>query len=254
MEWSVRKDERASFRKVRSVRTPTFESIKAMLTDRAPQLEPPFPNRRDAGRMLAQRLLHHADCRDVTVLALPRGGVPVAYEVALALHAPLDVFIVRKLGVPGYPELAMGAIASGGVQVLNDQILATLRDPQDAVARTVAAESAELRRRETLYRKDRPPHELRGRAVILVDDGLATGATMLAAVRALRERRIAACIVAAPVAAEETCETIRECVDEIVCLATPGYFPGVGAFYQDFSQTTDEEVGALLEQAARLGS
>lgn len=217
-----------------------------------PPLTLPFANRREAGRMLAQCLLHHADCRDVTVLGLPRGGVPVAYEVAIALHVPLDVFVVRKLGVPGYPELAMGAIASGDVCVLNDQILATLQDPEEAVVQARAAESAELLRREARYRGDRPACDLRGRTIILVDDGLATGATMLAAVKALRKRAIASCTVAAPVAAEETCETIRECVDEIVCLATPGTFPGVGAFYTDFSQTTDEEVEELLEQAARL--
>lgn len=214
--------------------------------------EPPFPSRREAGRILALRLLHHADCRDVTVLALPRGGVPVAYEVAMALHAPLDVFLVRKLGVPGYEELAMGAIASGGIRLLNDQILATLDDPEGAVALAMAVESAELYRREARYRGGRPAHELRGRTVILVDDGLATGAAILAAVQALRQRGVASCTVAAPVAVEETYETIRGSADEFVCLTAPGTFPGAGALYRDCPPPSDDEVVALLEQAARL--
>jgi putative phosphoribosyl transferase len=186
------------------------------------------------------------------VLALPRGGVPVAYEVARALHLPLDVFVVRKLGFPGHQELAIGAIAPGGVRVLNRDVLAQLRNPEEALARATAQEEAELARREQEYRGTRPPLDLRGRTVIVVDDGLATGATMRAAATALRQLEVKSCIVAVPVAAADTREELRMEVDDIVCTATPEPFYGVGEFYEDFSPTSDAEVCDLLSTADRL--
>jgi predicted phosphoribosyltransferase len=209
-----------------------------------------FHDRREAGRLLATKLAAYANRPDVIVLALPRGGVPVAYEVARALNAPLDIFLVRKLGVPGYEELAMGAIATGGVRVLNDQLVGGLRIPDYIVDEVAASEQQELARRERLYRGDRPAPEVRGRTVILVDDGLATGATMLAAVKALRQQQPARIVVAVPTASPETCEQLRAEVDDIICAITPEPFHAVGLWYEDFSQTTDEEVRDLLARSA----
>lgn len=212
-----------------------------------------FANRISAGRLLAKKLESYANRSDVIVLALPRGGVPVAYEVARALNVPLDVFLVRKLGVPGYEELAMGAIASGGVRVLNESVVQYL-DISDRVIDLVAAEEhRELARRERLYRGESLPLDVRGRTVIIVDDGLATGSTMRAAVKALQHLGPAQIIVAAPVAARETCESFKLDVDATcICVMTPEPFQGVGLWYGDFSQTTDEEVCYLLKHAKRL--
>jgi len=209
-----------------------------------------FRNRAEAGQLLAEKLLKYAGCDDVIVLGLPRGGVPVAYEVARRLNAPLDVFIVRKLGVPGFEELAAGAIASGGVRVLNEDVVRALPHADEIIESVTARETAELERREQSYRNGRPPPELRDRIVILVDDGLATGATMRAAVAALRRRGTAKIIVAVPVGAPETCRELEELVDEIVCAIAPEFFQAVGQYYEDFSQTSDEEVRDLLKRAA----
>jgi putative phosphoribosyl transferase len=209
----------------------------------------PFQNREEAGRFLAEKLSAYAGRDDVVVLGLPRGGVPVAAEVARALEAPLDLFVVRKLGVPGHEELAMGAIASGGVRVLNEDVVRMLGLSEAAIDRVALAEQRELERREALYRGDRPPVGLRGRIAILVDDGLATGATMRAAVAAVRRLEPAWIVVAVPLAAAETCAQFREIVDEMVCAATPEPFRAVGLWYVDFSQTTDAEVRSLLEAA-----
>ncbi len=209
-----------------------------------------FRDRRDAGRRLAARLAAYWGRPDVVVLALPRGGVPVAYEVAEALGAPLDVFLVRKLGMPGHEEFAIGAIASGGVLVLNEETLRDYGVSRDQVEAVVEAEKRELERREHRYRGDRPFPDLVGRTVILIDDGLATGSTMRAAVAALRQERPARVIVAVPTAPPETCDEMRMIVDEMVCLITPEPFYAVGLWYEDFSQTTDEEVHELLERAA----
>jgi len=196
-------------------------------------------------------LLSYAGRDDVIVLALPRGGVPVAFEVAQRLGVPLDVFVVRKLGVPGHEELAMGAIASGGVRVLNEDVLYALPDAQSIVEMVTAIECEELKRRERNYRASgRPPPDLRGRSVILVDDGLATGATVRAAAAALRGQGAAKIIVAVPVGAPTTCREIKNEVDDILCLYTPGSFMGVGQYYEDFSQTSDEEVRELLTAPA----
>jgi predicted phosphoribosyltransferase len=208
-----------------------------------------YEDRREAGRRLAQKLSRYADRTDVIVLGLPRGGVPVAFEVAQALGAPLDVFLVRKLGVPGHQELAMGAIASGGVRVLNEEVVRGLGVSAQVIDRVAAREQRELERRERAYRGDQPAPEVRGRTAILVDDGLATGASMKAAVNALRVRGPARIVVAVPVAPPETCAEFRDDVDEVVCAATPRPFFGVGAWYQDFSQTTDSQVKALLRRA-----
>jgi predicted phosphoribosyltransferase len=208
-----------------------------------------FRDRTEAGRLLAARLEKYAGKPDVMVLALPRGGVPVAFEVARALHAPMDVFIVRKLGVPGHEELAMGAVASGGVRVLNDHVVAGLGIPEYVIDAVVKWETEELKRRERLYRGNRPPADVRGKTVILVDDGLATGSTMLAAVQALRQQGPARIVVAVPVASPDTCELMKAYVDEIVCAATPEPFYAVGLWYEDFSQTTDEEVRELLARS-----
>ncbi|MBV9155938.1 MAG: phosphoribosyltransferase [Acidobacteriaceae bacterium] len=209
-----------------------------------------FQNRREAGRALAERLLpSRAADSDTVVFALPRGGVPVGYEVARALHAPLDVFLVRKLGMPGEEELALGAIASGGVRVLNRDLIDYLHISEDLLEEVTAREQRELETRERLYREGREPLSPRDRTVILVDDGLATGASMLAAARALRPQGVRKITVAVPVAARQTCNSIRTEVDEIVCAATPHPFGAVGIWYEDFSQTTDEEVRTLLEEA-----
>jgi putative phosphoribosyl transferase len=208
-----------------------------------------FRDRHDAGRRLAARLSAYAGRDDVCVLALPRGGVPVGYEVARALGAPLDLFLVRKLGVPGHEELAMGALASGGVRVLNERVVQQLRVPLAAIEHVAARERQELQRRERAYRGDRPPPEVRGRTVILVDDGLATGSTMRAAAAALQALHPARLVVAVPVAAAETCQEFRDEVDEVVCDLTPEPFYAVGLWYEDFSQTTDDEVRELLARA-----
>jgi predicted phosphoribosyltransferase len=209
-----------------------------------------FRDRREAGRILASHLMHYSGRDDVIVLALPRGGVPVAYDVARALGAPLDVFLVRKLGVPGHEELAMGAIASGGVRVLNDSVVRGLRIPQRAIDEVAREEQAELERREREYRGDRTAPQVAGRTVILVDDGLATGASMRAAAEALRRLGPKRIVIAVPAAAPETCEDFRHEVDEIVCALTPDPFHAVGVWYEDFSATSDEEVRSLLARAA----
>jgi putative phosphoribosyl transferase len=207
----------------------------------------PFADRREAGRALAGALRHFAGRRDIVVLALPRGGVPVAFEVAEALDAPLDIFLVRKLGMPGHREFAMGAIASGGVRVLNDAIVRHYGVPQRAIDAVAAQEQAELERRERAYRQGRSLIDMANRIVILIDDGLATGSTMRAAVEAVRQLGPARIVVAAPVAAPETCDELRQLADEVVCARTPEPFAAVGLWYRDFSQTTDDEVRALLE-------
>lgn len=211
-----------------------------------------FRDRRDAGQKLAQELRAYANRSDVLVLALPRGGVPVAFEVAKALNAPLDIFLVRKLGVPGHEELAMGAIASGGVRVLNDTVVDALNIPDRLIDAVAERERQELERRERAYRGDRPKPEVQGKTVILVDDGLATGASMRAAVEGLRTRDPASIVIAVPTAAPETCEAFEDTVEDVVCAETPQPFFGVGFWYEDFSQTTDEEVRTLLSRAETL--
>lgn len=211
-----------------------------------------FENRHDAGRRLAALLSEYAGKPGVIVLALPRGGVPVAYEIAHALGAPLDVFVVRKLGVPGHAELAMGAIASGDVCVLNEELIHDLRIPHESVAVVRAREEMELARRERAYRGGRPPVDVHGSTVIVVDDGLATGATMQAAVAALRAQHPGKIVVAAPVAAHDAIVALGAKADACVCVATPPHFMGVGMWYEDFTQTEDEEVHELLDRAALL--
>ena len=208
-----------------------------------------YPDRSAAGKILAGQLAHYARRPDVVVLALPRGGVPVAFEIADALGVPLDVFLVRKLGVPGYEELAMGAIATGGVRILNDTVIREMQIPAHLIEQATERERAELRRRESLYRGDRPAPELRGRTVILVDDGLATGSTMRAAVAAVRQHQPARVVVAVPVAAPETYAAFTSEVDEILSPFTPENFRAVGQWYADFPQTSDDEVRRLLAAA-----
>ena len=210
-----------------------------------------FRDRSEAGHVLAQELSAYDGREDVIVLALPRGGVPVAFEVARAIHAPLDVFVVRKLGVPGHEELAMGAIASGGILVTEPNVIEDLAIPPDVVADVAAREEQERLRREREYRGDRPEVDVLGRTVILVDDGLATGSTMRAAVAALRKLRPASIMVAVPVAAPSACAELAPEVDDIVCTRTPEPFYSVGRWYGEFSQTTDEEVRELLARAER---
>ena len=211
-----------------------------------------FRNRIEAGQLLAKRLTKYANRSDVLVLALPRGGVPVGYEVAQALKAPLDVFVVRKLGVPGREELAMGAIASGGVRVLNGSVAEGLSIPEDVIDAVAARELDELERRERASRDDRPAPDVQGRTVILVDDGIATGSTMKAAIEALRQLESARIVVATPTAALSTVREVRPDVDELVAVMTPADFAGVGQWYEDFSQTTDGEVRELLDKASQL--
>jgi predicted phosphoribosyltransferase len=211
--------------------------------------ERPFRDRREAGRALAEQLRKYAGRDDVVVLALPRGGVPVAYEVARALGAPLDVFLVRKLGVPGQEELALGAIATGGTRVLNREMVEQLRIRPESLDAIDAKERRELERRERAYRGDRPPPDLTGRTVILVDDGLATGSTMLAAVQAVRQYDPARVVIAVPVADPGVCASLEQFADEVVCARTPAPLRAVGLWYEEFSQTTDQEVRELLARA-----
>jgi putative phosphoribosyl transferase len=211
---------------------------------------PRFRDRLDAGRRLAAALQQYAGRPNLLVLALPRGGVPVGYEVARALHAPLDVMLVRKLGVPGHEELAMGAIASGGIRIISDDIVRALGISDRAIATIAAHEEHELERREQVYRASRAPPEVEGHTVILVDDGLATGSTMRAAVAALKAQNPERLVVAVPVAATETCEALRREVDEVVCALVPEPFFAVGNWYQDFSQISDHEVRELLRRAS----
>lgn len=213
---------------------------------------PRFRNRQEAGKKLADRLMHYAGRSDVLVLALPRGGVPVGYEVARALDVPLDILLVRKLGVPGRPELAMGAIASGNSRVINEDVVQLLGIDPRTIATVAAKEQKELERREKEYRGNRPPLEIAGHTVILVDDGLATGATMRAAVMAIRTMGPRSIIVAVPTAPPDTCAAFDSLVDETICITTPEPFVGVGLWYEEFTQTTDEEVRDLLDRATRL--
>jgi len=209
-----------------------------------------FRDREQAGRLLGEALARYDGDPAVVVLGLPRGGIPVAHEVARRLHAPLDVFLVRKLGVPGHEELAMGAIASGGTRVLNDEVVRELNLPPQVIDAVAERERAELDRRERAYRGDRPvPAVVRGRTVILVDDGLATGSTMRAAAEAVRAKAPSRVVIAVPVGAPETCDALRTEADEVVCLMTPDTFRAVGMWYDDFHQTTDDEVRAHLEHA-----
>jgi putative phosphoribosyl transferase len=210
-----------------------------------------FRDRTEAGRILATRLQAYANRADVLILALPRGGVPVGFEVAKALNAPLDIFLVRKLGVPGQEELAMGALASGGVRVLNEDVVRYLHIPDATIDAVAREEQRELERREQLYRDGRPALDVRGRTVILVDDGLATGSTMRAAILALRPQHPAGIVVAVPVAAVSTCEEFASEVDDVICASTPEPFRAVGLWYVDFTQTTDRDVHDLLARAAR---
>lgn len=208
-----------------------------------------FRDRIEAGHMLAQRLQAYRNGPDVLVLGLPRGGVPVAYEAARELNVPLDVFIVRKLGVPGHEELAMGAIATGGVRVLHQAIIRELGIPQETIDRVTESEAKELERRQHLYRSDKPLPAVQGRVVIIIDDGLATGSTMKAAVAALRQQHPKRLVVAVPTAPAETCQELRQMADEVVCLVSPEPFYAVGGSYVDFRQTTDEEVRDLIKRA-----
>jgi putative phosphoribosyl transferase len=216
-----------------------------------PSARPLFRDRFDAGRALAGHLSGYAGRPDLIVLALPRGGVPVGSEVARALGAPLDVFLVRKLGLPGHEELAMGAIASGGIRLINEDVIQSYRVPDADIEAVTRVEQQELQRRERIYRDNRPLPSLNDRTVILVDDGLATGATMRVAVLAVREEGPSSIVVAVPVAAAETCDEFRTIVDDVVCAETPSPFYAVGLWYEDFSQTTDEEVHELLTANAK---
>ena len=211
----------------------------------------PFADRAEAGRVLAELLATYTGQSDVIVLALPRGGVPVAFEVARALGTPLDVFLVRKLGAPGQEELAMGAIASGDIVVLNDDLVKALKISREVVEMEVASERQELARREAIYRGGRPPLDVRGKTVILVDDGLATGSTMRAAVAALRRQEPARIVVAVPIGAPTTCAELKRIADECICAVTPDHFRAVGLWYDDFEQTDDDEVCSLLARAAQ---
>lgn len=209
----------------------------------------PFKNRLEAGRLLAGALKPYAGCPDVLILALPRGGVPVAFEAAQALSLPLDLMMVRKLGMPGQEELAMGAVATGGIKVLNQALIQNLNISETVIDSVVDKEREELERRERVYRGKRPAPEINNRRIILIDDGLATGATMRAAVSALQQQKPASIIVAIPVAPPDTVEKLRKEADEVICLATPESFFAIGTWYEDFSQTSDEEVGDLLARA-----
>jgi predicted phosphoribosyltransferase len=210
-----------------------------------------FFNRTEAGQILAENLSNYTNREDVLVLALPRGGVPVAAEVAKKLNATLDLFVVRKLGLPGHPELAMGAIASGGVRVFNSEVVNALRIPDEVIDAVSAEELSELQRREKVYRAGLPSLDVEGKTIIVVDDGIATGSTMLAAVSALRQLSPARIVVAAPVIAASACREIQRHADEVVAVMIPERFYAVGQWYEDFSQTSDDEVRALLAEGAR---
>ena len=210
-----------------------------------------FQDRTEAGQKLAEKLKPYANRQDVVVLGLPRGGVPVAFEVAIILNVPLDIFLVRKLGVPGREEMAMGAIASGGVRILNQEVIESMHISTEEIARTAALEQRELSRREAAYRGNRPFLDLSDRTVILVDDGLATGATMQAAAVAIRQQNPRQIIAAVPVSAAEVCDKLQIKVDKIICAETPSPFRAVGLWYDEFSQTTDKKVQNLLQQAAK---
>jgi len=215
----------------------------------------PFRDRLEAGRRLAAELRAYEDSPDVIVLALPRGGVPVGFEVAATLHVPLDVFVVRKLGLPWQPELAMGAIASssgGTVRILDQDVIRATRVREEQIELVTKAEQKELERRERRYRGDAPFPELKGKTVVLVDDGLATGSSMRAAVAALRQESPGRIVVAVPVAARETCDALREIADEVICVETPEPFQAVGIWYDDFSETSDDEVHEWLERARAI--
>jgi putative phosphoribosyl transferase len=209
----------------------------------------PYKDRTEAAGQLVELLQPYASDRNVLILALPRGGVPVAYEIARRLHVELDVMLVRKLGVPGHPELAMGAIAPGGTRVLNEELIRGLAISEEAIERVAAAELQELRRRERTYRGERPAPRIQGRRVILVDDGLATGATMRAAVAVVRHQQPSEVVVAVPVAPADTVAALRQAADAVICPATPEPFLGVGRWYEDFAQVADEDVRALLARA-----
>src|SRR5690349_7781972 len=213
-------------------------------------MEGAFPNRSEAGRLLATKLSRYSGRDDVIVLGLPRGGVPVAYEVAQALRVPLDVFVVRKLGVPGFEELAVGAIASGGVRVLNEDVVRALPNADEIIESVTLREAKEVERREQEYRDGLPAPEIQGKTVILIDDGLATGATMRAAVKALRQRGASNIVVAVPVGPADTCKDFEDVADEVVCASAPEFFQAVGQYYEDFSQTSDQEVRELLTKAS----
>jgi putative phosphoribosyl transferase len=209
-----------------------------------------FNNRTDAGQQLASKLMAYANRPNLLVLALPRGGIPIGVEVSKALNAPLDIFLVRKLGVPGHEELAMGAIATGGIRIINKNVVEYLDIPLEVIEIVAERESVELQRRELAFRGNRPAPEINGRTVILVDDGLATGSTMRAAVAALREQNPAGIVVGVPTASPSTCNELKEEVDDIICAITPEPFHAVGIWYEDFSQITDEEVHELLKETA----
>jgi putative phosphoribosyl transferase len=211
-----------------------------------------YLDRLDAGRVLAEKLDHYRDRPDVLILALPRGGVPVAFEVAKALHAPLDVFLVRKLGMPGHEEFAMGALATGNIRIMNQQALDHLRIPLEVIEETVNREQSELYRQDKIYRHGEPPPQFADRTVILVDDGLATGLTMSAAVQALRQQHPKELVIAVPVGAPNVCASFEAEVDEVICAATPANFHAVSSWYEDFRPVPDELVQALLKEAASL--
>ena len=213
-----------------------------------------FRDRHEAGELLAEKLVTYAGQPDLIVLALPRGGVPVGVEVAKKLHAPLDLFVVRKLGLPEHPELAMGAIASGGVRVLNSEVVHTLRIPDEVINAVAIMELQELTRRERAYRGDLPPPDVAGKTVIIVDDGIATGSTMMAAVSALRQLKAGRVVVAIPTVARATYVFLRESADDVVSVIVPDTFYGVGQWYEDFAQTSDEEVHRLLGVINRRGT
>ena len=213
-----------------------------------------FENRADAGRRLATQLGDYTNRNDVIVLGIPRGGVPVAFEIAMALNAPLDVFVSRKLGVPWQEELAFGAVASGGVRVLDSEVVGGAGISDSEIERVTATARMEVERRERAYRNDRPPLKLEGRTVILVDDGIATGSSMRAAISALRELKPARLVIAVPVVPESTCNRLEREVDQLVCLLMPESFSGIGEFYDDFSQLADAEVTELLRRAERLST
>ena len=211
-----------------------------------------FRDRTDGGQLLALQLTKYKNNPDLLVLALPRGGVPVGYEIAKALNATLDVFVVRKLGVPGHEEFGMGAIASGGARILNDQIIRHLHISPETIDAVTSREEMELQRRERLYRGDRGPLNIHGKTVILVDDGLATGSSMKAAIAAVRQQNPARIVVAVPTAPPATCAELKTVADEVICAMTPQYFRAVGEWYESFAQTTDAEVQDLMKKGAQV--